>query len=115
MFEQLPELMQKRIAMHQRVGFSGLIGGYMEEREYLEAVSRDIMPEDHPNEAARRTFTDKIANNAQWAWPYKIKATALMAKYLMKGAEFAEDRRREDEESGGTGTAFAGDRAVRAE
>ena len=79
----LPELMQKRVMLHQRVGFSGLMGGYEEDRAYLEAVSRQIMPEDHPNETARKAYTDRIANNAQWAWPYKIKATAWAAKYLM--------------------------------
>jgi hypothetical protein len=95
--------MKDRIAMHQKVGFSGLMGGFMEERAYLEAVGREIMPEDHPNEAARRTFTDKIANNPQWAWHHKIRAAAMVAKYLVIGSDFADERRREDEESGGSG------------
>lgn len=91
-------MMQKRIQMHQRVGFSGLMGGFMEDRRYLDGVGREFMPEDHPNEAARKVFTDKIAKNPQWAWPYKIKAAAMVARYLMLGSEFADERRREAEE-----------------
>lgn len=97
--------------MHQRVGFSGLMGGYMEDRAYLEEVAREIMPEDHPNDNARMVFTDKIANNAQWAWPYKIRAVAMTAKFLLIGSEFADERRREEEEGGNVEGAVEGAKA----
>lgn len=105
-FEKLPELMRKRVVMHQKVGFSGLMGGFMEDAAYLDGVWRQIMPENHPNEGPMKVFADRIANNAQWDWPYKVRAVEMTAKYLMRGAKFADDRRREDEETGQEGSAL---------
>jgi hypothetical protein len=80
----LPDLMAQRVGTYQTVGMSGLLGGFQEDRAYLEGIVEQVMPPDHPSRAYVRVMTDTIASNAQWPWAYKCKATQAAAQTLVR-------------------------------
>jgi hypothetical protein len=95
-YEELPNMMKERFKMHQAQGFSGLLGGFAEELQYLHDVGGQVMPEDHPNREALEVYTKKIAGNSQWPWQHKVRAVKHITAGLLRGAEFAAERNAAD-------------------
>ena len=80
----------ERYAAHaaraQAAGFSGLLGGFAEERRALEEVAGGIVSEDHPLRENLDAAVARIHANAQWPWHYKVRGVRQMAKVLQRAA-----------------------------
>lgn len=90
MYDKTPELMEKRVKMHRDQGFSGLLGGYQEEQQFLNHIGSNVMPDDHIARPLLATMTHRIANNPQWKWQEKVRAVHKMAHLLLRGERFAQ-------------------------
>jgi hypothetical protein len=80
---RLPDKFVERMHKHREVGFSGFLGGFQEEKAYLDMVATDIMPTGHQFRANLDMMTQRIAFNAQWPWHYKVRAVQKAARLLL--------------------------------
>lgn len=78
--------MAYRVGVHQTVGMSGLLGGFQEERAFLDATIDRIVPADHPARVALDQVAQTVAHNAQWPWAYKVRALEIAA-HTLRGVE----------------------------
>eukprot|EP00892_Ulva_mutabilis_P006303 jgi/Ulvmu1/4044/UM019_0021.1 len=89
-FEKVPDLMEQRVKLHREQGFSGLLGGFQEEQQFLNYIGSAAMPDDHVARPMLATMTHRIANNPQWKWQEKVRAVHRMAHLLLRGERFAQ-------------------------
>ena len=89
-YDKVPELMEQRIQMHREQGFSGLLGGFQEEHQFLNHIGSNVVPEDHIARPMLAVMTHRIAHNPQWKWQEKARAVHKVAHLLMRGERFAQ-------------------------
>jgi hypothetical protein len=85
--KQVPKMWEAHCKRHWEVGYSGLLGGFEEEKQVLWDAAGEVMPEDHRMRGNLNAMLERISTNAQWPWHYKMRAAQQVARTLLQADE----------------------------
>jgi hypothetical protein len=83
--QHVPKMLEERYFEEQKAGYSGLAGGYHEERDFLDAEVAKIMPDGHEWREEMEYVVRRVSTNGQWPWHYKVKAVQQAACLFVYG------------------------------